>query len=208
MLEQIIELLNANLVRVENLTSRYGPPRPGRKALNDTDMLRAALVLLHASMEEFLRSLLIWRAPSSAKEVIDTFPLAGTGKKHPANFQLGSLVAHRGKTVEELIRQSATEYLEAYSSFNDVGDVVKAIRTCGVPQQTVEAHDFRGLAAMIERRHNIVHKADRNNVQQGQGNHRTKSIDIGHLNNYVAAVKSLRDFVNAQLANAGQGAAN
>lgn len=208
MLDEIIELLNANLARVENLISRYGPPRRGRKTVNETDILRAALVLLHASMEDFLRSLLIWRAPDSNREVIDTYPLAGTGKKHPERFYLGSLVAHREKTVADLIRLSVTEYLEAFSSFNDIGDVKRALRTCGVDHQAVEDNDFSNLPAMIARRHIIVHKADRNNVQQGQGNHRTKSIDIGHLNNYIAAVKLLRDFADARLRNAGQALGN
>ena len=106
MLAQIIELLNANLARVENLTSLYGPPRPGRRSVHETDILRAALVLLHASMEDFLRSLLVWRAPLGSKDLIDTYPLAGSARKHTERFLLGSLVAHKGKTVDMLIEQS------------------------------------------------------------------------------------------------------
>lgn len=198
-LDQIIGLLNANLVRVENLNSRYGPARPGRRTVDETDILRAALVLLHASMEEFLRSLLIWRAPHQGKDVIDAYPLAGTGKKNPDKFTLGALHVHREKTVSELNTLSVTEYLEAFQSFNDLGEVKKALKACGIAAQAVEGHDFGSLPAMIERRHNIVHRADRNNVAQGQGNHRAKPIELKYVRSYVDAVKSLRDFAQAQL---------
>jgi hypothetical protein len=199
LLAPIIELLDTNLARVENLTNLYGPPRRGRRKVNETDVLRAALVLLHASMEDFLRSLLAWRAPLGTKDQIDSYPLAGSGSKNPDKFQLGSLAAYRGKTVDELIALSINEYLEQFSSFNDLGEVKKSLVVCGVPRATVEATDFGELPAMIARRHKIVHKADRNEVQAGQGNHRTASIGLASLINYLAAVRSLRDFVGQHL---------
>jgi hypothetical protein len=150
-------------------------------------------------MEDFLRSLLAWRAPLGAKEVVDGYPLAGSDKKHIERFSLGSLVAHKGKSVDDLIEQSVREYLEKFSSFNDLGDVKKALAACGIAQGVVNAHDFGELPAMIARRHKIVHKADRNEVQAGQGNHRTNSIGAGALKRYVASVRSLRDLVAASL---------
>jgi hypothetical protein len=65
MLNDITVLLDKNLKRVDNLISLYGPAVVGRRKVHDTDVLRAALVLLHAGMEDYLRSLLAWK--------IDTF---------------------------------------------------------------------------------------------------------------------------------------
>jgi len=199
-LADIVDLLNLNLARVQNLISIYGPPRQGRRSVQETDVLRAALVMLHASMEDFLRSLLKWRVPAlGAKELIDTYPLPGSGHKQARNFLLGSLVAHKGKTVDQLIEAAAKEYLDEYASFNDLGEVKRALTNCGLNGAAVENHGYGELPAMIARRHKIVHHADRNEVQGGQGNHRTASIGTRELNNYVAAVQSLRDFVQAQL---------
>jgi hypothetical protein len=50
MLEEITEILDENLSRVENLISLYGPAIVGRRKVQDTDVLRGALVLLHAGM--------------------------------------------------------------------------------------------------------------------------------------------------------------
>lgn len=199
MLGNIVELLDANLARVENLISLYGPARRGRRTVKETDVLRAALVLLHASMEDFLRSLLVWRAPLGTKEQLDEYPLAGSKQKNGVNFKLGSLAAHREKTVEALIAQSIQEYLEQFASYNDLGEVKRALQVCGIEYSTLESNDFGHLPAMISRRHKIVHKADRNDAQTGKGNHQTASIGLGHLNAYVESVKSLRGFVKDNL---------
>jgi hypothetical protein len=198
-LNDILGRFDANIARVENLKSIYGPARPGRRKVQETDILRAALVLLHATMEDFLRSLQGWKAPGWTKEAVDKYPLAGNGRKRPEKFSLGELVAHRGKTVDDLIVQSVTEYLDQYSSYNDLGQVKDALLYCGISNQDVEAHNYGLLPAMIERRHNIVHKADRNDQVGGQGNHRTKSIEVSQIDKYLMAVKNLRQLVEAQL---------
>lgn len=195
MLDEICGLFDANVRRVEKLIALHGPPTRGRKTVHETDILRAALVLLHASMEDFLRSLLIWKIPMAGKELVDAYPLAGSDRKRAEKFMLGALVAHRGMSVDDLITKSIVEYLDRWSSFNDLGEVKKALVASGIPDANVENHVFGDLPTMIARRHNIVHKADRNDVVQGQGNHRTKSISVRQLDNYVTAVKNLKSFV-------------
>lgn len=200
MLQEILTRFDENIARVENLKSIYGPAKAGRRKVHETDILRAALVLLHATMEDFLRSLQVWKVPDWTKEAVEKFPLMVNGKKIADKFSLGELVAHRGKTVDELINQSVKDHLEQFASFNDLGQVKSALKSCGISQAVVEAHDFAHLHVMIERRHNIVHKADRNNVVGGHGNHRTKSIEVSHLDNYLIAVKGIRQLVEAQMA--------
>jgi hypothetical protein len=201
-LADIVTRLNSNLARVDNLIILYGPNpgHQGRRPVHQSDILRAALVLLHSSMEDFLRSLLIWRVPTvGTKGQLDSYPLPDSQRKQPRAFLLGSLVAHKAVTVAALIERSVREYLEQYGSFNNLGEVKQALEQIGIPHAAVVGHNYGGLPALISRRHNIVHKADRNEALGGQGNHRTSSISAVQLSDYLAAVRSLRDFVVAQL---------
>ena len=197
--EDISALFDRNIERVENLVSLYGKKGPGRKNAKDTDILRAAVVLLHASMEDFLRSLLISRIDHFDNKTLNKFPLSGQSGKAPQKFLLGNLADHRGKTVDELIVDAVTVYLEKFSSFNNLGDIKNALNQCGIEKRIVEGHDFGVLPDMISRRHNIVHKADRNENIGGQGNHRVNSVGVHTLNNYVAAVKALKGFIEERL---------
>lgn len=199
MLQQITDVLNENLGRVDNLISLYGPSTVGRRKVQETDILRGALVLLHAGLEDYLRSLMIWKIDSYSEEALNSYGFPNGNKRPPTKVSLGELAAHRGKSVDDLIVQAVKSHLDEYQSFNDLGEVKKALKQCGIAAATVEAHDYRKLPDMISRRHNIVHKADRNDVAGGQGNHRTKSLSKPTVESYVDAVKSLRDFVSAQL---------
>jgi len=194
-MREILALFAQNIKRVENLISLYGPPVRGRRKVKETDILRAALVLLHATLEDFLRSLLILKVPNADQEIVDKYPLAGSDRKRPEKFSLGALAKHRGTSVDELIRQSVVDYLDRWSNFNDLGEVKKALVLCGIDNDLIEGHDFGYLPAMIARRHNIVHKADRNGIRQGQGHHTTKSIGLKEISRYVESVKNLQSFV-------------
>lgn len=200
MLNEITALLDENLERVENLVSLYGPPTPGRRKVHDTDVLRAALVLLHASMEDYLRSLLVWKIDTFDAETLSGYGLPN-GKPNPQKkFDLGDISRHRGKSVDDLIRHAVKSHLEEFQSFNHLGDVKDALKKCGIANETVDAYNFGELPEMIARRHNIVHKADKNEVVGGPGNHRTKSIGPKTVNNYLQAVRGLRDLVSNELA--------
>lgn len=199
MLNEISELLNENLERVENLVSLYGEPTPGRRKVHDTDLLRAALVLLHASMEDYLRSLLLWKIGDFDEETLNKYGFPNGAKRPPTKITLGELSAYRGKTVDDLIEDAVKSHLEEFQSFNDLGEVKRALERCGIRHEALEDFNFGELPAMISRRHNIVHKADRNDAAGGQGNHKTKSISKPTVVKYVHAVKTLRDFVTEEL---------
>lgn len=202
MLNEITELLDENLERVDNLVSLYGPPVIGRRKVKDTDVLRAALVLLHASMEDYLRSLLLWKIGDFDQETLNKYGFPNGNKRPPPKITLGELSAHRGKTVDELIEDAVRSYVEEFQSFNDLGEVKKALKQTGIAEAVVDDFNYGELPAMISRRHNIVHKADRNDNVGGQGNHSTKSIGKRAVEKYVEAVKCLRDFVSDQLGEA------
>ncbi len=199
MLNEITDLLDENLERVENLVSLYGPATPGRRKVHDTDVLRAALVLLHASLEDYLRSLLAWKIETFDEETLNRYGFPNGTKRPPTKVTLGELSAHRGKSINALIAEAVQFHLEEFQSFNDLGEVKRALEQCGINHATVDARNYGDLPEMISRRHNIVHKADRNEVVGGQGNHKTKSIGSATVRNYLQSVKDLRDFVSDEL---------
>lgn len=97
-----------NIARVRNLTDLYRihlmGQGSGRRGHSKTDVLRAAVVMLHASMEDLLRSIEYWKLPSANSAVLANIPLASKG---PATkFNLGDLVAHRGGKPSRMSSQS------------------------------------------------------------------------------------------------------
>lgn len=189
MKDQIERRLEENLGRVRNLISIYEThlqaSGSGRRGHLKTDVLRAATVFLHAAMEDFLRGLAYWKLPEADSSVIDGIAIVGCDGR-PKKFFLGELVQHRGKTVDELIRASVDEHLERsnYSNTRELATFLAAIGIA-VPEVNNRFDDLDGLMA---RRHQIVHRADRDETG-GQGHHKVRSIGLNTLNKWVEAVE-------------------
>jgi hypothetical protein len=122
------------------------------------EILRAAVVLNHAYLEDLLRTSAGILLPTMGEAALNEIPLAGLSSRRPEKFHLGKLAQHRGKTVDELIHQSVADHLE-YSTFNSVDDIVRLLTTLGLDKTKYEPH-FPHLKQMIERRHLIVHRGD------------------------------------------------
>ncbi len=199
MLAEISNRFEQNLSRVENLIGIYDNlvkySRVAKRGAHDTDILRSALVFLHASMEDFLRAILSIRLPESDKEEIDKIPLFGQNKKDGEKFSLGSLVKFRDKNVDELIRISVSDYIEKWSSFNDIGQIKSAISKCGLES---DGFHYEEIKDMVMRRHDIVHKADSIKVQVS-GVYQVRPISVVTLNLYLKKVRELKNYVYDQL---------
>jgi hypothetical protein len=197
MKQQIEQRFVLNLARVKNLVAIYriqlaGPGR-GRRGHQETDVLRAATVLLHASLEDVLRSLAYWKLPAAAAPVLEQVPLVGgTATK----FNLGTLAAHRGKTVAEVIKESTDASLER-SNYNNQSEVSNLLQSLGL--NTAPLAPFMAtLGQAMQRRHQIVHRADSNpNPQPGRGNYRVASISPATLDGWIG---NTEQFVTAVLA--------
>ena len=174
MRQQIQDRFGRNLARVRHLVDSYGQlagAGQGRRPVNTSDLLRAATVFLHATLEDFLRSLERWRLPAAGEDRLNQIPLSGTGSR-AERFSLGKLTNHRGKTVNDLIGESVEKHLER-SNYNDTNDVAAVLELVGVPPADVDKH-FPGLSELMRRRHHIVHQADRNDAA-GQGQFQARS---------------------------------
>jgi len=191
---QIQERFHRNLARVRHLVASYGQlagDGQGRRPVNTSDLLRAATVFLHATLEDFLRSIELWKLPGAGEDRLNQIPLAGI-EGRSEKFALGKLASHRGKTVDVLIKESVNLHLER-SNYNNTDDVVAVLQLAGVVPAGVNRH-FGPLAEMMGRRHHIVHQADKND-RPGHGQFQARSIGMATVNRWVASVEAFADDV-------------
>ena len=123
------------------------------------DVLRSATVLLHACLEDFLRTIALEYIPRTSSDLLKNIPLSGVGNINQTKYTLSDLAVHCGKQVDAIIDQSIDEWLHR-QSFNDTVDISCTLRHIGIEPKTCNA-DFDLIDQMIKRRHRIVHNADR-----------------------------------------------
>src|SRR5262245_37299638 len=142
-----------NVERARHLVTIYrglvGDGR-GRREYRSSDLLRAAVVFLHAAVEELLRSIAADQLPRGASSALDSIPLVGLGPR-PEKFLLGALADHRGESVEDVIQASVEAHLSR-CNWNDTEEIAMLLRRVGVDPASVNGR-FPDLAQMIERRH-------------------------------------------------------
>jgi hypothetical protein len=200
-MKQEIEVrLAINLNRVRNLIERYPATGSGRRSVADSDLLRAAVVLLHATLEDVIRGVLEWKLPTAAPAGFAELALAGVDDKGKAltgeKFTVPQLVQHRGKTVDDVLAETVRASL-ARSNYNNPGEIDAALTRVGLSRQLVDPTRAR-IAAMMTRRHWIVHRADRYEAPapsgssgRGRGNYATKTIDKLTVEDWLDAVSNL-----------------
>lgn len=186
-----------NLNRVRNLlpiyTNHLAGQGGGRRGHQATDVLRAATVLLHAALEDVLRSLAYWKLPQANTAVLEKIALVGGSA---TKFNLGELAAHRGKTIDAVIKESTDASLER-SNYNNRKEVIHLLESIGLNVEPIQQY-MATLEQSMSRRHQIVHRADANpNQRPGRGNHRVASLSPATLNGWIA---NTEQFVNAVLA--------
>ncbi|MBZ4039098.1 hypothetical protein [Novilysobacter selenitireducens] len=194
MKQQISDRFDRNISRVRNLVSIYrtqlsGAGR-GRRGHEKTDVLRAAVVLLHASMEDVLRSLAYWKLPAAAPEVLAEIPLKGSAA---IKFTLGSLSAFRGSTVEDVIKASIDSSLER-SNYNNTTEVISLLQSLSVDTAPLAGH-MAELEKTMKRRHKIVHRADENE-NPGRGRFQVEPISPATVDAWASNTET---FVQAVL---------
>jgi hypothetical protein len=186
-LKPYLTLLQKGITRCMNLVEEAKNAKPETSA----DMLRAVVVLNHAHLEDFLRTIAASFLPRADENALNAIPLMGLGHR-PEKFFLGKLAKHRGKTVDEVLRLSVSEHMER-SNFNNMREIVDFLGSMGLqipdttdPSKVLElaVNDNTRLAlnAMIQRRHHIVHQADK--AKTGDG---LQEIDPAEVAGWVAA---------------------
>ena len=161
-LDKITSRLAQNLARVARIASAHQlyfdlAEHLEMQEPDTSDILRSAVVLLHASLEDFLRSVAAKYIPRQDTEFIGRLPLIG--KPRSAKYSLADLVPHKDKTISKLIDESIDQWLNQHS-FNNNQDIISLLKEIGLqPECCSEFYPL--LSKMIDRRHRIVHNADR-----------------------------------------------
>jgi hypothetical protein len=116
--------ITANLGRVKALVElAQSGFAAGAPPTMKEDVIRAAVVFLHATLEDFLRYIGLTYLPSAGEVVLDRIGLIGSSDVLRADkFFLGKLAKYRDKTVDQLISESVKAYLEKIS-FSDPDDI-------------------------------------------------------------------------------------
>jgi hypothetical protein len=188
-----------NLFRAENLVrsadALYPNPPEGLQ-LYKQDIIRAAVVFLHATLEDFLRYVGSMYLPQCGEDVLNRVALVGSSDVlRPEKFFLGRLVSHRGKSVDQVISESVAAYLDRVS-FSDTGEVSRLLEAIGVPLEPLRRF-YAPLSSLMARRHQIVHKGDL--VPSSSDEPReAMAIDPAVVMEWHAAVKAFISAVIAQ----------
>ena len=122
------------------------------------EVLRAAVVLTHAYLEDYLRTIAEALLPEGNENALNAIPLVGIGDR-PEKFLLGKLVHHRNKRVAEVLRESVRAHL-SQKTFNNKGEILKVLDAIGLEAPKDPAL-LDTIQEMIQRRHQIVHRADK-----------------------------------------------
>ncbi|MEY3480091.1 MAG: hypothetical protein RIQ71_866 [Verrucomicrobiota bacterium] len=181
--------------RIENLIRLYeshpDSKLAGRKETESTDILRAAVVLLHATFEDMCRTVERHMTPYASKEAVNAIPLKGHGDRgQPSRFLLGELLVFKGKSVDDVIKESQQEYL-LRTSYNSPKDLFLMLSRYGLNKKHFVAYAPE-LSSLNKRRHQIVHQADWND-KKGKGQHRFTSIGKTKVKRWLKCIEGIYD---------------
>ncbi len=198
MVDKIVDTFELNIGRLQNLLKIYkaiGGSNPGRTNNAQTELLRAMVVLTHSTLEDFLRSLETWRLPNQNPKNLKDIWLKDQFRLNKFSFQ--ELVEHKSIKVEVLLNESI-KYTLDHRSYNQPENITKAIENCGLIITEEIKELFPSLKLLMDRRHHIVHQADKNN-KTGRGQHKFLSLSVKQVKIWIDTVDSLANSVIKQV---------
>jgi len=187
MIKKIRDKFDDNIGRVKNLVNIYDITlTPGHPKEDAADILRAAIVFLHATLEEFLRDISHWKLPSAREDTLNKIPFFGTtDRQRPDKISLGYLANYRNMKIDDFITASVEQHLER-TTYNNATAIDALLASISIDREQIKT-TYASLDALIARRHHIVHRADRNNSPK-RGQHRVHPINSKSINEWIDAV--------------------
>ncbi len=198
MLLEITDTFDSNYKRLINLVTLYESLRSanqGRSSTQQLELLRATVVFTHSTLEDFLRNLQAWKIPETDTDKLSQIWLLESQRKTKFSFQ--DLYKYKSIKVEKLIEKSVKNHLN-YESYNQTNDIVSAIESCGLRVTEPIKDLFPIVTELMNRRHHIVHRADRNE-KVGSGHHRFKSLNLIQVNKWIGAIDNLAEQLIIQI---------
>jgi len=197
MIDNVVSTFDANFNRLQNLISMYhtlGGGNPGRSNASQLELLRATVVLTHSTLEDFLRSMEIWKIPLSESEMLKDIWLKDSYRLTKFNFQ--DLYKFRTLKVETLLENSIIHTLN-HRSYNQPEDITRAIKNCGLVVTNDIKKLFPELKLLMNRRHHIVHQADKN-LKTGSGHHKYLSLNLKKVQIWIESTDLLATQIISQ----------
>lgn len=148
------------------------------------------MILLHAVLEDLLRSTEQLRLPGAAPNAFERIRFLTPGqalKDGKEKFSLIDLAAYRGQSVDDVFYTAISGHLE-HSNYNSIGEVKQALGRSGIAYAGTPIVSAT-LEAMMRRRHLIAHRADMNPVS-GRGHHVAQSISKELVSSWADVVES------------------
>jgi hypothetical protein len=181
-----------NLRRAENLIefAENSFSKDRLSSIKD-DILRAAVVFLHATLEDFLRYIGCKYIPSGDEDVLNKISLIGSSDR-PEKFFLGKLAKYRDRKVDQLIVESVEAHLDKHN-FSNTHDIADLLKSVGVPSSVVEKY-YRSISELMARRHEIVHKGDLKASVNQEDERDPEPIDASEVKEWYETVF---EFINA-----------
>lgn len=140
-LTDLTDRFEFNLGRVGGIidaSERLGAPGAGRPSVQRTDLLRSAVLFLHAALEDLLRGVAEERLPSAGGEVLERIPLVAPGSDRPSlKFSLRELAAFRGETVSSVIREAVNAHLR-HANYNNTAEIANLLNQIGFAKEGVK----------------------------------------------------------------------
>lgn len=187
---------DTNLKRVDSLIAIYDAiSDKNTEKMRATDVLRAAVVFLHASQEDYYRSVLSdWLIVKAEPKVLKDVALANSpGRAQKITLQ--DLLPFAEQTVEEVLRESVRQAM-SNTSFNRYSEICTWFRAIGVSLDRFK--DQGRIEKLISRRHRIVHEVDLSN-RENNGSKKTASLDKRTVLSWRKAVIELLTLIDEQV---------
>jgi len=198
-----------NLRRAENFIKLYknavANRGSGRTDTLSTDILRAGVVFLHSTLEDYLRSIILERKQrllteneAGYKKVLDDVSITGENNRRGEGkkYKLSELFKVKEMNVIDIAKEAIKDKVNCIT-FNEYSDIVSYLATVNIaPTKSHNSNAF--IDNYIKRRHKIVHEADKN-PSRGRGNYAFAAINAGTLSAWITAVDGLVRDIEEQL---------
>jgi hypothetical protein len=157
------EIFDSNIQRIDSLVALYSQIKSTsmsdkNKEFKFTDMLRAAVVFMHSSFEEYFRNVLTkWMPTRGSRDALKNISLPKDAGKNGVKYTLYDFLEFKDKTVSEIFRDSVIEHMSR-ASFNNYTEICSWGKKIGLSFDSFKC--ATDLDKAINRRHKIVHEAD------------------------------------------------
>lgn len=209
MSSELYKRFEGNMRRVESLISIYESLRESDfsfdKETKVADILRAAVIFLHGSQEDYIRSILInWFPERANKDALKSITLIGK-EGRPQKYELGDLIAYRDRTVGQLIGDSV-EYSMGRQTFNNLSEIDTWIKRIGLSLEGLSAAEKGSINTLIQRRHRIVHDVDLDRASRAglKSNGIAAPINVQMVRSWKKAVEYLVKELEKQIEEWGE----